>query len=68
MRNNKKKTDMDKKRYMAPQMKIKKVVTQGFLTISNPNITRGQVITDDDGEYDESENPSFDSNGSVFGD
>ena len=68
MCNNKKRTDMNKKRYAAPQMKIMQMETQGFIASSGRSLGRGQVITNDDGEYDETENPFVDSNGSVFGD
>ena len=68
MCNNKKKTDMNKKRYAAPQMKIMQMETQGFIASSGQSLGRGQVIINEDDEYDKEENPIVDSNGSVFGD
>ena len=64
---------MNKKRYMAPQMKITKLEYQGFITAGSQtqSFSRGTVKTNDDNEYDNSEtsgNPFVDSNGSVFGD
>ena len=59
---------MNKKRYAAPQMKIMQMEPQEFIASSGRSLGRGQVITNDDGEYDETENPIVDSNGSVFGD
>ena len=61
---------MNKKRYAAPQ-KIMQMETQGFIASSGQSLGRGQVITNDDGEYDNSDNsdnPFVYSNGSVFGD
>ena len=69
MYNEEKNKDMNKKRYMAPQMEIMKIETQGFIADSNSqSLSRGNVITNDDDDYDTSENPFVDSNGSVFGD
>ena len=50
-------------------MEIMKIETQGFIADSNSqSLSRGNVITNDDDDYDTSENPFVDSNGSVFGD
>ena len=64
---------MNKKRYMAPQMKITKLEYQGFITAGSQtqSFSRGTVKTNDDNEYDNSEtsgNPFVYTNGSVFGD
>ena len=67
---------MNKKRYMAPQMKITKLEYQGFITAGSQtqSFDRGTVETNEAGEYVNSEdsknsgNPFVYSNGSVFGD
>ena len=49
-------------------MEIMMVETQGFIATSGFSVERGSVTYGDDGEYDTSENPYVDSNGSIFGD
>ncbi len=59
---------MNKKRYTAPQMKITKLETLGFIANSGfQTISRGHSSTYDDSENEE-EIPSVDPYGNVFGD
>ena len=53
---------------MAPQMEIMMVETQGFIASSFGSLSRGKVSGSGDDDYDTSENPYVDSNGSIFGD
>ena len=58
---------MNKKRYMAPQMEIMKVETQGF--IASSSLEAGKY--DSSGEGGESGTPDLpdvDTSGSIFGD
>ena len=67
MYNEEKKTNMNKKRYMAPQMEIMMVETQGFIATSFGSLSRGKVSGSGDDDYDESEIPTA-TNGCIFGD
>jgi hypothetical protein len=62
--NDEKNKDMNKKRYMAPQMEIMMVETQGFIA-SSKSLSRGKY---NDSEEYESEMPTVNSNGTIFGD
>ena len=60
---------MNKKRYMAPQMEIMKIETQGFIASSGfQSLSRGKYSAGGDDDESASENPYVDSNGSIFGD
>ena len=67
MYNEEKNKDMNKKRYMAPQMEIMMVETQGFIASSFGSLSRGKVSGSGDDDYDESEIPTA-TNGCIFGD
>ena len=59
---------MSKKRYMAPQMEIMIVETQGFIASSYESIRFGKVSGSGDDDYDESEIPTANETGNIFGD
>ncbi len=49
-------------------METMKMEAQGFIASSVPSLGRGYANGGDDDEYDQSEMPTIDSNGNVFGD
>ena len=63
MYNEEKNKDMNKKRYMAPQMETLKVETQGF--IASSSLEAGKY--DSSGEGGTSDLPDVDSSGNIFG-